>query len=391
MISVGLIGFGRAGGRFLRAIIHRQREVGDVVLNAVCDSNLKRLKIFNDFGIKIYDNHIEMLKSSDFDIIVVATNEDSHYQILCDVKKYSVSFKRILVEKLLVEKLEQAEEIKKIFNEDEISVHFVERHSPIIKKLLDWMKENTLKLERASFFWGKYRLHDHRPTVGVTSEISHPIDLILLLSSMKEETQFKILNSSCLFSDYTYSGNKVLDTITANIKFENGLVVNANSSFLWDDRERRLILYLTDSSKKVKYIVTIIFDTPYWDLDTCIISDVDAIEGRRKLLYKWEIKKEDINPDIFCISKTSQFLSDNIDEICNRNASDTLARLNQACYVQRIVETLELDAEKNAVSTEIFGAEKPNLERSSDCDELLYKFLKDDMSEKDIIQWDKEF
>lgn len=391
MLSIGLIGFGRAGGRFLRAVVHRQRVIGDVYLKAVCDSNERRLIFLREFGIKIYNNYLEMLKSSKFDIIIIATNEDSHFQILSDIKKYRISFKRILVEKLLVEKLEQAEKIKKIYNQNEISVHFVERHSSITKKIIEWMSVKELKLERASFFWGKYRLHDHRPTLGVTSEISHPIDLILLLAGIEAETKYEILNSCYLFSDYSYSGKRVLDSISANIKFEDGLVVNANSSFLWDGRERRLILYLSDSNKQVKYIVTIIFDDPHWDLDTCIICDVGALEGKRKLIHKWKIKKEDIEPEILCISKTSQFLEENINEVLDIDNSDVLSRLNQACYVQKIVASLEEDAEDNAVYTEIFKAKEPNVKRISDCDEILYKFLKGEMLEGDIIEWDNEF
>lgn len=391
VLSVGLIGFGRSGGRFLRAVIHRQREIGDVSLEAVCDSNKSRLSFLQEFGIKIYSDYLVMLSSNHFDIIIISTNEDSHFQILNDIKKYHISFKRILVEKLLVETMEQAVELKKMYKEDELAVHFVERHSPIVKNVLDWMCDNNLNVKRATFFWGKYRLHDHRPTVGVTSEISHPIDLVLLLARVKNNTKFEVLNSCDSYSDYSYSGEDLLDSISANIKFENGLVINANSSFLWDGRERRVILFLSDNTGIVKYIVTMIFDNPHWDMDSCVVYDVGISEGRRTVVKEWKINKEDIDSGIFCISKTSRFLGENIEEVLGKSKSIVLSRINEACYIQKIVTTLENNAPNNASHTHIFSAKEANSIRSADCDDALYKFLKREMLEDDVIEWDKEF
>lgn len=391
MYSVALIGFGRAGGRFLRAIMHRQRSVGDIVLTAVCDTNAQRLKMFKDFNIKTYTDVQVMLDAGVYDIIIVATNEDSHYSILCTIKNNPNKYRRLLVEKLLVEKPDQADSIKSMFNEEEITVHFVERHSPVLQKLVDWMDTNDLNIKRATFFWGKYRLHDHRPTIGVTSEISHPIDLILMLSGITTGTAFEILQGSYLFSDYTYSGRQILDTINVNMRFGDNLIINGCSSFIWDKRERRLLLFLSNIDGLVTHIAAIDFDNPYWDIDTCSISKVVIGEGKRKLIHKWEIKKEDIHPDIFCISKTSNFLAENINEIKGEKKSSTLARLSQSCYIQSIVNSLEIDARQKVFDTPIFSAQRPNLKSYEDCDDLLYNFLKGDISEAGIIRWDQEF
>ncbi|MEI6117917.1 MAG: hypothetical protein WCP92_01340 [bacterium] len=95
---------------------------------------------------------------------------------------------------MLVENIEQAEQLLHIFQDHEISINFVERHSIIIEKFKKWIHENDVYISRASFKRGKYRLHDSRPTVGVLSEISHPLDLILMLSDTSTNTSFRIIN-----------------------------------------------------------------------------------------------------------------------------------------------------------------------------------------------------
>ena len=227
MFTIGLIGFGSAGGRFLRTIIYRQSKVGDVKLLAVCDTNQKNFEMCKEIGVKTYSNVKEMLIAENYDIIIVTTNEDSHYQIICAINKYSKNCKRIIVEKPLVQQFEQAVSIQNMFDNEDISVHFVERYSPIIPKLMDWIYENNLKICRATFFWGKYRLHDMRPTIGVTSEISHPIDLILMLTNTPIGTPYKIHNGCYLFSDFSISGNRVLDTINVNMSFDTGLIITS--------------------------------------------------------------------------------------------------------------------------------------------------------------------
>lgn len=389
MFSVALVGFGEAGGRFLRTLIYRQRNIGDIYVAAVCDSNIERLKMLKDFNIAIYTNVREMLQADQYDLIVVATNEVSHYEILCEVKKYANKFQRLLVEKLLVETLQQAISISQMFDENDISVHFVERHSTVLQKFMQWMSNKNLQVERASFFWGKCRLYDHRPTIGVRSEISHPIDLILMISGISVETPFKILQGSYLFSDFSHSSPQILDTINVNMKFGDRLIVNGNSSFLWDKRDRRIILYLSSCDRRITHMVTLTFDNPHWDLDTCTISEISVFDGKRRTIEHWEIKEQDINPDIFCISKTAQFMEENIRELTGGQASTTLARLKQACYVQSIVDALQEDAQQSIIETPIFKASEPDRKRVNECDELLYSFIHGTLSQKETINWDK--
>lgn len=389
IISVGLIGCGLAGGRFLRALITRERNIGDVHVAAACDSDPAKLKIFNGSNVKTYTNARDMLAFGQYDVIVLATNEVSHYDILCEIHKHPKKFKRLLVEKLLVETLKQANSIMEMFTDNDISIHFVERHSFVVQKLVTWLRKKKLRIKRASFFWGKYRLHDHRPTIGVISEISHPIDLILMISGLPSNASIGILRGNYIFSDFSFSADKILDTINVNLKLGQELLVNGNSSFLWDKRDRRISFYASGLNDTVSHEINIIFDNPYWDLDVCTINEIDRVNGRRRLVEKWEVKQSDINPNTLCVSKTSQFLEENMRELKGGRRSTTLARLSQGVYIQKITDALLIDAERFMVETPIFGASVERKFNSLAVDRILDKIFKTNYTEKDISKLDK--
>jgi len=389
MLSVALIGFGSSGGRFLRALIYRQRFVGDVVLKAVCDSNVDRLKIFSGQEIKKFNNVDDLLIDDNYDVIIVATNENSHFDVLRKIHKYQHKFKRLLVEKLLVETINQAEMVSEIFSDTDISVHFVERHSLIVERLMIWMKMKNLQVNRATFFWGKNRLNDHRPTIGVISEISHPIDLILMISRIESDTDFKILGGSYIYSDFSVSGKQVLDTINVNLKFGENLIVNGSSSFLWDKRMRKIQLFLTDSTGIVKYIANITFDNPNWDIDECCIKKINETDGSSSVIEQWKIEQEDLEEELLCVVKTNKYIEENIEEIKNGKKSMSLARLSQARYVQKIIHEIKKDSMKNIIETPIFGGLMQNLGKYGECDELLYNLLEGKNDGKEFIKFDK--
>lgn len=389
LISVGLIGCGIAGSRFLRALITRERKIGDIHVTAICDSDPTKLKTFNGSNVKIFTNARDMLTSGQYDVIILATNEVSHYDILCEIHKHSKKFKRLLVEKLLVETLKQANSIAEMFVDNDISIHFVERHSFVIQKLTTWLRGKDLKIRRASFFWGKYRLHDHRPTIGVISEISHPIDLVLMISGLSNSASFEILRGNYIFSDFSYSANKILDTINVNLKLGKELLVNGNSSFLWNERDRRISFYASGPDDTVSHEINIIFDNPYWDLDVCTINEIDFISGKRRLVERWEVKQSDISLDTLCVNKTSQFLEENIRELKGDRKSDILARLSQGVYIQKITDALLNDAKKFMIETPIFGACAARTSKSLKSDRILDKMFKTNYIEKDIDKLDK--
>jgi GFO/IDH/MocA oxidoreductase family protein len=358
MLQIGLIGFGESGMRFFRAVVFRAKMIGDVCLKSICDKKFNDDHLFIEYNIRAYNNVQDMIENNMFDIIIVATNEYSHFEVLEKLSHYQDKFIKILIEKPLVGNYEQAEVIKKAYHNNRIYVNFIERYSSVVYKLSSWIHENELKILRASFNWAKNRLYDVRPTIGVISEISHPLDLILMLASIRPNTPSEILQGCYLFSDYSYSGEKVLDTINVNLKIGKNLLINGSSSFLWAKRERKIVLYLGHDNEKAMYTVFLEFDNPYWDIDSCIIKKINNDIIDEKIIVEWYTERDFMDEDLFCINKLYKFVDESINDLnCNIN-NKLNSDLLQACYLQKIIDSIEDDARKKHYYTCIFGAKK---------------------------------
>ncbi len=392
MINVSLIWFGKSGWRFLQVLLHRQLTKWDIKINMICDSNFDRLKKLNNLWLKTCSNIDEIFNSWDSEIFIISTNEDSHFDIISKIKAKSKKYKKIIVEKLLVENFEQASQLLNNFQNHEISINFVERHSTIIKQVKKWIYQKDLYVSRASFKWGKYRLHDSRPTVWVLSEISHPLDLIIMLSDTPNNTPFNVINGSYIYSDYSNTSTPLLDTLDININFDNGLNINGGGSFLWDSRERKIILFLSNNNNIVQYMAVLEFDKPHWDIDKCIIYDVWSCNwGEREIIEKFEVKKDEIDPEILCISKIWNLIDENIKELKKWYKSNIIAHLEQWVYIQKIIEQLMIESKKSNFKTEIFGNTQKTQGKESTSDKILYEYIQwKDIKEK-MIMWDEEF
>ncbi|MEF2246389.1 Gfo/Idh/MocA family protein [Paenibacillus sp. IITD108] len=377
MYNVGIVGFGKSGSRFVRAFIYLQRKYKNILLKGVCDRNIDKVKRLSDYGIEVYNSFDEFIQKDEYDILVISTNEDSHYDLLCEVKKKSKRCKKIIIEKLLVEKLHQAYEVKRMFDDSFVSVHFVERHSPVIEELIRWMKHENLSVSRCSFFWGKYRLYDKRPTIGVSSEICHPIDLAIMLSDTKPGAEFEILQGNYVCSNYSHSGKNLIDTMSVNIMLQNKILINGNSSFLWYSRKRELNLFLINDIGIISYVVEIIFDNPHWDIDTCTINEINK-NGSKKLIKRFNA--ESFDNKTACITKTIRFIEENINEVKYGDVSGNIVHINQAVYIQEIIAKIEKHSKKNKVVS-IFNKEIIQEEEDDTPDEWLFDYL-DELYEK---------
>ena len=378
MIKIGIIGCGYAGARFLRTFLIRKKLCSDVEILAVCDKNIDRLNLPRKFGISVYTNISEMFQGKRFDIIVVATNEKWRFEVLNELLAYKNCFTKIISEKLLTETIDQSNELLNKYKDHEISVHFIERCSNVVYQLYNWINSNHLSIRRANFFWGKNRLYDHRPTIGVISEISHPIDMILFLANAYPVSKFDIVRGNYIFSNYSYPGKELLETINVNLRFDKKLFINGNSSFLWNERDRRINLFLSKKQDNcISYIANIKFDSPSWDNDKCDILQVDSKTSSLIPIKKFAVNSNDLDPDLEHVFKVYSFICKNINEVRNKGYSSDpfIARLSQAHFVQKIVTEILSDATKNGIFIPYFNNLEPNMEVAKRYDENVFNLI----------------
>lgn len=338
-----IIGFGKSGQRFFQAVQFIEEKHDLLKLEAICDINPNNQ--VNNGKINFYKDYKESLSVHKVDIIFVCVSENQHFEILKYIHDSSYNYKKIISEKPLTENLEEANIIEKLYNNEDITINFVERYSPIIEDFHTWIKERDMSPKRINCFWGKYRVFDKRMTIGTLSEISHPLDLVTNLCNLEPYSDYKILSSQYMKSDYYDPENLIPDTINANIKFKNGIFVNCNSSFIWNLRRREITLYLKPkNSEQVRYMAHLNFDDPVWDLDNIKIFDMHSNPGYPELVFEKKYTQEMFDEKIFRVNKIYKFILENI-RFIRENKFKNLALLDQAIYIQSILEDIKVNSD----------------------------------------------
>lgn len=353
-LSCIVFGCGKSGSRFIKALEYIKVNTAKVNIIAVCDENIERLQKFADKGFAKYASYKRLFDDiKTVDLIFICVNEFAHCEILLSIRKSGISFQRVISEKPLTENIEQAEEVRTLYSEKDITVNFVERYSPIIKDFKDWQKENGVTAVRANFFWGKFRVHDIRKTMGVLSEISHPLDLTLHLMNILPGSIYKLLNAMGQKSDYSPHSSDLLDTVAINMEFSNNCTIAGYSSFVWEKRRRDIVIYLRDKKFQTKYLAILNFDKPVWDLDTLRIYDILKTPGKLSLVLEKKYQECDFPKDVFKLNKILEFILENIRDISAKSNENNLAYLSQAIYIQNILDSISIEIDQQSIKEDL--------------------------------------
>ena len=189
-INVLLVGLGRIGCFYDKNnVISKASHFGAIVnskglkLKAICDKNTKTInKISSEYKIDQYKSIEEIDPKENFDLIVIATPDKTHYEIV----KYALRLKPkvIFIEKPLSTNIKSTEEIIHLSNESKIGlmVNFSRRFNPFFKNLKTIFESQRHTPKNIIFKFTGSILHN-----GI-----HFIDLALYLLGHPDE--IKVLN-----------------------------------------------------------------------------------------------------------------------------------------------------------------------------------------------------
>lgn len=358
MYKVGLIGTGMSGVRFIRAINYLNETKKIFQLVGVYDKKNEDHLNLNEFNIKVHHSFEEFAQSDDYDLIIVATNESSHYDILCKLKTYMKDIKKIVIEKPLTETLEQSKQVAELYDDDIIIVHYLERCSEVISDIKNYIIENSLTVRRMMFSWGKNRVYDGRPTTGVTSELVHPLDLCLYLADLFE-AKVNVISGNYIRSDYSVSGKDILDSVDISILADD-VMISGSSSFVWPNRRRELTLYLTDKSNEL-WMIFMYFDQQRWDIDGYTIYKFDS-NGNRIEVKKHQTDNN-CTPQTICMTKIVTFLECVASELSfGKSEQVQLPHIRQSLQIQKIITDIDSSSSLSAIN-QIFDCDKKNINK----------------------------
>ena len=203
------------------------------------------------------------LMSEGSDVIVNATNDDQHLNVL-NILQHVDGF--ILSEKPLVAPQDSIPDrwTEAWGSGDRFAMNCIERYSPAVDYVLAQTHRRDLRIARIDFTWAKNRFDDPRPTVGVVSEVVHPLDLCCYLTGASAE-DVHLHNAAVINSDYTSFTDDTPESVQIMASM-NGVAVTGYSSFAHPDRRCAFDIILVGDDGIREY-VELIFDDPGWDHD----------------------------------------------------------------------------------------------------------------------------
>ncbi|WP_434606712.1 Gfo/Idh/MocA family protein [Pseudomonas sp. R1-7] len=353
-IRAVVVGVGNSGSRFIQASHFIDSSIGKIDIVGIADTDDLKVKALLGAGIVVERDFRKLLGRVSFDIIIISTTDNAHYEILKYIKENNIPFKKIICEKPIVLEAEQCQFVERSFKEDQIYVNFVERYSSAVSELKQFIERKGRNVSSASFVWSKYRIKDARPTVGVTSEITHPVDLACYVAGVDIGGSLRGTSSSICESDFALGGGLRPETMLACVDFVDGMLLTGTSSYVRSERCRTMEFLLSDTASQVTEIAVLRLDSPRWDDDYLDIYSVVPGASQLDLSFSYTASKNNDGARRH-IEKICRFLEDVVSSIDGRGSSK-LPTKSQALLVQGIVQKL---AAGHVVGRKMFSDDAP--------------------------------
>ncbi|MFE4858815.1 Gfo/Idh/MocA family oxidoreductase [Streptomyces sp. NPDC056670] len=272
------------------------------------------------------------------DLVIVAVTDSAHAEILTRLAGYR-GF--VLAEKPLTSVHDDLDAVASALSEvSGFSVDLVGRYSEASTALHDYVHRHRLNLVRAHATWGKNRINDHRPTVGVTSEVIHSLDLVQRLAL--DGAQLQLRNAVGVCSDYSVSGPDVLDSVALTAQLGDA-VVSCYSSFVNVTRQRTIDCTFRDHEGGLVYAAAE-YSNPTWDADQLRIWRV--VDGREETLCEVDTRHDPVPEGFDTIVGLRRVVADAVRFAHDRQQPVVpFAGIEESVRLQRLLNEIEKTAE----------------------------------------------
>ncbi|KOT32774.1 MULTISPECIES: Gfo/Idh/MocA family oxidoreductase [Streptomyces] len=332
-VKVLIAGMGYAGTRFRSALrsLAGPRELGldiEIAYHA-------RHRTVED--IPYFPTVEGALREFEPDLVIVAVTDSAHAEILTRLKGYR-GF--VLAEKPLTSAHDDLDAVTSALSDvSGFAMDLVGRYSEASVALRDHVHRHRLTLVRAHATWGKNRINDHRPTVGVASEVVHSLDLVQGLDL--DGRQLRLRDAVAVCSDYSVSGPDVLDSVALTAQLGDA-VVSVYSSFVNVTRQRTIDCVFRDREGGLVY-ATVEYSNPTWDADHLRIWR--EADGREELLCEVDTRHDPVPEGHSTIVSLRRVVTDAVRFAHNRQQPAVpFAGLEESVRLQRLLNEIERKA-----------------------------------------------
>ncbi|MVP01866.1 Gfo/Idh/MocA family oxidoreductase [Paenibacillus lutrae] len=357
-MNVLIIGLGYAGTRFQQAFQHlnKKNAYAHPVELAYVNRSPRRA------AIKSFRTVEAALAEFKPAIVVVSVSDGSHIEVLNSLEGYE-GF--IICEKPLTKPSDDLEQLQtRLKRTSGFCLDLVERYSDATVALKNYVAKNNLRLIRANFYWGKDRIHDHRPTTGVISEIIHPLDLVQWIADPDSALELEQVQG--VRSDFSISGPDVLDS-AAIIASLNGAAVTGYSSFVTIIRKREVEFVFASPDNKLIY-ATAVYDTPVWDKDQLKVWQKTS--SGEQVILDLTTEVDETEAELSTIRKLVRLVEDVTGYAASGSEpSQPFANLETSIKLQKLLNAVDRNARTIGPMQYVVGSEREsyydetNLER----------------------------
>jgi UDP-N-acetyl-2-amino-2-deoxyglucuronate dehydrogenase len=266
MIKFAIVGMGHIAKKHIEAI----EKAEGAVLAAVCDINPERLQGFEE-SVKTYTDLETMLKENeDISVVNICVPSGLHAKLTKIVAEHK---RHIIVEKPMALKLEDAEEMIRVAEENDVKLAVVHpnRFRPAIQKLKEKMDQGAfgkLSHANATVRWNRSQAYyDQAPWRGtkefdggvLMNQAIHNLDLMLWLMGPVESVQAMVATRLRKI--------ETEDVATAIVQFKNGAlgVIEAATTIYPKNLEESIAIFGETASVKISGCTANFVET--WDIE----------------------------------------------------------------------------------------------------------------------------
>ena len=231
MFQIGLIGYGYWGPNLARNFSHNQ----DMKLGAICDFSESRLELASRFypQAAVSKDIQNILKNDQIDAVAIATPVSTHFDL---AKKALMAGKHVWIEKPMVERVQQAEELIELA-EKLNKVLFVDHtfvYTGAVRKIKELIEKNELG-DIMYFDSTRINLGLFQQDINVIWDLApHDISIMDFLIPLKK------LSVSATGLNLTSNGINPKSMLTINM--ENDVVAHINISWLSPVKIRQTLI-----------------------------------------------------------------------------------------------------------------------------------------------------
>lgn len=242
-VKLGVIGIGRIGSNHARIA----KKLNNVNLVGYCDIVCEKVNSMSKkYEITPFYDYKEMLKH--VDAVIISTQTEYHYEIA----KYCIMNKKhVLVEKPITIEVNEAEELVELAKENHVvlCVGHVERFNSAYGELKNIFSLNEtigISIKRMSPM-------DHRvKDIDVILDLMvHDIDIVLNLMNGCEIKSISAMGSIVRVES---SSLNHMDYAVAQLKFDNGIIVDLTASRVTEKKIRQIYINQADKFIEMDYM-----------------------------------------------------------------------------------------------------------------------------------------